>query len=1299
MSQPPHSRARRRIASAGAALCLVLASLVGGAALPAQAADIPSMVSASETDQSTIDLEGQTNYIEVGYTVSVLDGTTEVCPGGVIDGAGSFYCDGIDLALGTNTFTVTTDDGSGTDGATTDFVITRYAPAQIVGIQGVVGTATTSGDVTLTGTGPALGNIEIAVSAAATPVGDLCQTTADSSGDWSCLLTPTLAVGDYDAVATGYGTGGTQLSSSAPYSFSVITDPTLATAITIDDPADTSVVLHSDYDVTGTVTPADATVTVSAQGRSCVATVIGTDWTCSLSGLENGVGVAISASTSDNTVLATSTVDVVLPPVINGLVGGKLYGYDASYTVTGVVGVGATVHVEANNPDGECGANESDNDPDEIPGTFECTIDASAGFPFTDGEYTMLVSQSLGAGSNSTPVNIIINTDPGATVDPLPSLVTDPTLTVTGTTDYSTGSLIVELGNDSCTTTITGTELPFTWSCTFYNLTTANNTHVTVKRGSGAPVLAAATVDVLQPPSFNSDTTDDGGNPPGFGNPITIDGEGEPSTDVEIGGDTIITVTVSGIVPPITCTTTTSGSDGEGYPGGYWYCTLPPGIPDGAYPIEITQTPAWSGGTASEPLAKTLYVDQNGGGRGALNCSFSAGGLTVTKSDPNNSVSLYYVGAVPGSYPPVHFGTCSGAVGAPAPASFDDVFRGECAPGTDAQPWLVSTSDTTCLVTNLTPGMWNLYYSTEEGGNLYWDWFFIVPSPPTLSPTSTGVPGVGGFRGTGTPGDTITVTTTDGKPVCTAVVAPNGVWACTATVGTGSAAYRASQTDAATGGVSPFTTPTATISFAAAPDPVVDTTVPTPTPTTKVPLHWTLTISGVDGPLRPGQKVGLSSSGLPAGSIVDVELHSTPVHLGNTIVRPDGTFDFAVTIPMDVTRGSHKIIVTVTAPGEDPSPVESAVDVETDLVTKALENTSVGHSPTSDAPSGNGSDVTQSRNDPSSPTAISGALPTLFDIITNPGALAVAGGLALMILLLVALPTEVLNSTIESNSGRFGRGFSAIQRAITRGTEWFIAVTRTPLIATVVLLVLTSFIFGFVDPSFGFDLASLRLVLSLALGLFVVTFVASRLTGLVLHRRWSVESAIEMDPSAIIFAILGVVVARLLDFSPGFLVGLVIGLELAHQATTSQKIRAIVVEFSFIVGFGVLAWLAYSVWVGVQGDAVLGFWDGMVQDALVAVTSEGLTAVTVAMIPIAFLDGKEIFAHSRRLWAVMFLIAATVFALLILPTSVGGDQVGNIAVWIAVLVGFAAVTLGLTLWLQKTSNAETTEEKEEKVDA
>jgi hypothetical protein len=478
--------------------------------------------------------------------------------------------------------------------------------------------------------------------------------------------------------------------------------------------------------------------------------------------------------------------------------------------------------------------------------------------------------------------------------------------------------------------------------------------------------------------------------------------------------------------------------------------------------------------------------------------------------------------------------------------------------------------------------------------------------------------------------------------------------------------------------------PTLTIVAAASIPTPAPTPTATPTPTVKPPLTWKLVMTGINGALKPGQWVGLSSSGIPAGSVIDAELHSTPIPLGSTTVRPDGTFSFRVQIPMNVEPGDHHIVVTLTAPDEEPSVVENAVQIELDAKFTPVRDGDDRHLEIDGAGS-------IDRNDPSSPTAISRSLPTLFDIITNPATLGLAAGLAIVILLLVALPTEILNSTLEANTSRFGRFFAAIQSGIERATAWFIGVTRTPVIAVIVLLLVTSIIFGFVDPAFGFDLASLRLVLSLALALFFVTFVASSLTGVVIGRRWALESEIGMQPAALIFAVIGVMVARLLDFSPGFLVGLVIGLELAHRATDRQRVRAVVIEFSFIVGFGVLAWLVYSAWLALQGDAQLDFVGGLIQDALVAITSEGLTAVMVAMIPIGFLDGKAIFTESKRLWAVMFVVVATAFSLLVLPTALAGQQVGDIVTWVAVLVGFAVVAFGLTLWLRLTGRSSSAE--------
>src|SRR5690606_30982740 len=116
--------------------------------------------------------------------------------------------------------------------------------------------------------------------------------------------------------------------------------------------------------------------------------------------------------------------------------------------------------------------------------------------------------------------------------------------------------------------------------------------------------------------------------------------------------------------------------------------------------------------------------------------------------------------------------------------------------------------------------------------------------------------------------------------------------------------------------------------------------------------------------------------------------------------------------------------------------------------------------------------------------------------------------------------------------------------ATTKATEWLTGLSRTSAIPAALLVLVTAIVFGFTDSEFGFDIASVRLVLSLGLALFLVTWVASVISGLIIQRRWGVQSSIMLQPVALVFAAIGVVLARLLDFSPGFLIGLVIGLEI-----------------------------------------------------------------------------------------------------------------------------------------------------------
>lgn len=316
--------------------------------------------------------------------------------------------------------------------------------------------------------------------------------------------------------------------------------------------------------------------------------------------------------------------------------------------------------------------------------------------------------------------------------------------------------------------------------------------------------------------------------------------------------------------------------------------------------------------------------------------------------------------------------------------------------------------------------------------------------------------------------------------------------------------------------------------------------------------------------------------------------------------------------------------------------------------------------------------VSQPRRDAESPSALDG-FPTYRDILLNPIGLAAASIMSLLYLLLVTVPAEILNSTLEANAHRW-RKLTAWTAPIAERMSSVGAWLQSRGLAGPLLVIGTSIAFAFADPDFGFDLASLRLVGSLAIGLLLVIHLPNLITAAIMGRRYHVSSSIITQPSAIIFALVGVVASRLLEFSPGLLVGLIIGLQLAADARAEDQRRAIVVRFAATYAIAVSAWLAYS-WLDVilEGTAPT-FMSVFLSETLVATTIEGLTALAVAILPLVFLDGRALWTSSKRLWAMLAVPIIFTFTLLVLPSLEALEEDAPLTVWVAIFVGFSIVT-------------------------
>ena len=438
---------------------------------------------------------------------------------------------------------------------------------------------------------------------------------------------------------------------------------------------------------------------------------------------------------------------------------------------------------------------------------------------------------------------------------------------------------------------------------------------------------------------------------------------------------------------------------------------------------------------------------------------------------------------------------------------------------------------------------------------------------------------------------------------------------------------------------------------------------------------WLLEFQVLGGSPAPGQNITIIGGDLPTGATVTAELHSTPVPLGTTVVRSDGTFRLNTVIPNTVVPGAHHYVVTVSPDGDTAQTVSVPV-----TIVAAKPATIPAPPPTVVLPPlhAPGAAIVH-RDEPAAPNVLSWTLPTAQSVLIDPLVLGAAAASSLAFMFLVAFPAELLNSTIEENYERlFGRIPKLKLPWLARMRK---SLKTKPLVGGLALTTLAALIFSFADPHFGFDLASLRLFLACIIGMFVLGYVANAITGVILRKRWSIGSVIELQPLGLVVALVGVVLSRLLDFAPGLLIGLVLGLSLSASATLRDEARAVLIWAGIVLGLSIVCWVAYSLASGVVAPDTFG--GALFDDTLVAVAVEGISGLVVGLLPIGYLDGASLFHRTKMLWTVSYLVALVAFFIIVVPSGqLWGDIQGPFWAWLTVLLVFAAVCVGIFLYFR-----------------
>ena len=279
-------------------------------------------------------------------------------------------------------------------------------------------------------------------------------------------------------------------------------------------------------------------------------------------------------------------------------------------------------------------------------------------------------------------------------------------------------------------------------------------------------------------------------------------------------------------------------------------------------------------------------------------------------------------------------------------------------------------------------------------------------------------------------------------------------------------------------------------------------------------------------------------------------------------------------------------------------------------------------------------------------------VPALASFVGGPGPIdpAVVGTnilLTLLVVFLFGLTAEIFNSTMDANRDevhgwwtRLLGGPLAFVGGITFSGAGMSHLSGTSRIGSVVrvlaILALSGLIYGFLSPDFGLNGQSLVLFISLVIGLGFITFYSEGSASRLAKRRFSANASIRLYGTAVLVAILAVIISRAVTFQPGLVYGFIASAVIIAPVALAKRDDATLV---LVPAFGLLV-VSLLAWLMLGPVRVLAA-DGaplpaLGETILAMIVIGGLEGLFVTMIPLRFLDGSTVKSWSFVAWVLVF---------------------------------------------------------------
>ena len=307
-----------------------------------------------------------------------------------------------------------------------------------------------------------------------------------------------------------------------------------------------------------------------------------------------------------------------------------------------------------------------------------------------------------------------------------------------------------------------------------------------------------------------------------------------------------------------------------------------------------------------------------------------------------------------------------------------------------------------------------------------------------------------------------------------------------------------------------------------------------------------------------------------------------------------------------------------------------------------------------------------------------GSVPSPDAINLDPVVVAASVALTAGLLFLVPFPAEIFNNTLVDHHDQIRSWF---RRKKEGGGLW-----QKPW-ALILGLIAMALLYGFLDPGFGLNSASIPIFGGLLIGVLITT-IGFAVPTLVLRRaRTKERGGLRVLPVALMVGVGCVLLSRLIGFLPGYLYGVALGLVFAVEVGDEVAAKEVTATSVVILAIALTAWFG----LGAARSAGTGPMSGLVQAALAMTTVSAFEALVFGLLPIHGMPGRVLFEQRRWVWVAIWGVSVLAFFhVLVNPQS--GYLVNTALVPVATTYGllafFTLVSLGLWGWFRRADRKE-----------